>query len=419
MFIVGGGIVGLFCAYYLRRGGLSVTVAERGPVGGPQSCSSGNTGFVGTQGSVPLAEPGVVAQGLRYLLNPQSPFYIKPRWDPGLARWLWLFRRACTPQQAQAGYQVLLRQKKRSLEILGEVCADGPLAGLFVTPGLLVACKTEAEFEKVAASVPHAVASGVPMRVLSPAELARLEPDAGFAVAGAVCNDEGAALLVPEFVAGLGQELASMGVQVWPGTEVTGFEAGPAGGGRVIRRVRTSRGDVRAGEVVVAAGAWSAASLRPLGIRLPLEPARGYSVTVSTASGGPRRPVLLSEGKVALMPQGEQLRIGGTLELSGLDLKVSARRVEGIMATVRDFLPGLDLGQDVPQAWSGLRPCSPDGLPYVGRIGSFANLSVACGHGHVGMGLAPASGELLAQLLTGQAASSDPAALRPGRYLSQ
>ncbi len=135
--VIGAGIVGLFCAYYLRQAGASVTVVERGAVGGPQSCSSGNTGFVGTQGSVPLAEPGVPSQGLRWLLNPRSPFYIKPRFDPELARWLWHFRRACNEQDAMAGFSVLLDLKRRSLDILRQLCAANGLAAAFSAAGLL------------------------------------------------------------------------------------------------------------------------------------------------------------------------------------------------------------------------------------------------------------------------------------------
>jgi D-amino-acid dehydrogenase len=409
--VVGGGVAGLFCAYYLRRGGASVAVLERGPIGGPQSCSYGNTGFVGTQGSVPLAEPGVPAQGLRWLLNPQSPFYIKPRWDPELLRWLWLFRRACTAEAAQAGFGVLVELKKRSLQILRELCASGPLAPTFTMPGMLVACKTQAGLEKARHSVPQAVAHGVPLRELSAAQLLELEPDAGFDVCGALCNDEGAALYVPEFVIEFGRLLAGMGVAIHADTEVTGFETA----GRGVSKVRTARGDFRPGEVVIAAGAWSAQCARQLGVGLRLQPAKGYSITVKAAPGVLRRPVLLSEGKVALMPLGDQIKIGGTLELTGFDGAVSGRRVEGIMNTVRSFLPGLELG-GTTETWIGFRPCSPDGIPFVGRADGHRNLSFVCGHGHVGMGMAPATGELLAQLVMGELPASDPAPLRIGRY---
>jgi D-amino-acid dehydrogenase len=409
--VVGGGAVGLFCAYFLRRGGASVAVLERGAIGGPQSCSYGNTGFVGSQGSVPLAEPGVPAQGLRWLLNPQSPFYLKPRWDPELLRWLWLFRRACTEEAARAGFTVLVGLKQRSLQILQEVCAAGPLAATFTMPGLLVACKTQAGMEKARQSVPQAVAHGVPLRELSAAQLQALEPAAGFDVCGALCNDEGAALHVPEFITGFARTLAGMGVQLHPDTGVTGFERA----GAAVTRVRTTRGDFRPREVIIAAGAWSAQCARQLGIRLCLQPAKGYSITVKAAPGALRRPVLLSEGKVALMPLGDQIRIGGTLELTGFDYAVSGRRVEGILRTVRSFLPGLDLGPTT-ETWIGFRPCSPDGIPFLGRAEAYDNVTIACGHGHVGMGLAPASGELVAQLVAGQPTASDPAPLRVSRF---
>jgi D-amino-acid dehydrogenase len=199
------------------------------------------------------------------------------------------------------------------------------------------------------------------------------------------------------------------------GTDVTGFEVAD---GR-IRRVRTTRGDFTPDEVVIAAGAWSAQCARKLGLRLPLQPARGYSITVPVPRGAPRRPVLLSEGKVAIAPFGDRLRVGGTLELSGLapsglDGAVPARRIDGIRRTVRASLPALLL--DDAEVWSGLRPCTPDGIPFVGRAPAHRNLYFSCGHGHTGMGLAPASGKLLAQLMAGEPPDADLAPLRVERF---
>jgi D-amino-acid dehydrogenase len=430
--VIGGGIAGLCCAYFLRRRGAAVTVLERGAIAGPQSCSYGNTGLAGTQGAMPLAEPGVPAQGLRWLLNPESPFYLKPRLDPQLAAWLWRFRRHCTERAAQRGFRVLLELKKQSLQILRELCAAGPLAACFAADGMVVAFKTAQAFDKAAGSVAGAVAAGVPLRVLTPAELATLEPGVEFDIHGALYNSEGARLRVPEFIDRLGRLLEGMAVRVRTGTDVTGFEVAD---GR-IRRVRTTRGDFTPDEVVIAAGAWSAECARKLGLRLPLQPARGYSITVPVPRGAPRRPVLLSEGKVAIAPFGDRLRIGGTLELSGLapsglDNAVPARRIEGIRRTVRASLPGLPLcwpGGTTPpdpparalpgdaEIWSGLRPCTPDGIPFVGRAPAHRNLYFSCGHGHTGMGLAPASGKLLAQLMAGEQPDADPAPLRVERF---
>lgn len=409
--VIGAGIVGLFCAYFLRRAGASVAVLERGPVGGPQSCSYGNTGFVGTQGSVPLAEPGMPAQALRGLLNPASPFSIKPRWDVELLRWLWQFRRACNEQDAKAGFGVLLEMKKQSLEILRELCAGGSMAACFSAPGLVVAFKTSQGFDKASAAVPQMVASGVPLRVLDPAELRALEPDAEFDICGALYNTEGAALVVPDFLLELARTLDGMGVQVAARAEVVGFGVT----GRKIEQVQTTRGAFRPGQVVIAAGAWSAQCAGLLDIGLQLQPAKGYSITVTTPRGAPSRPVLLSEGKVAVLPLGDRLRFGGTLELSGSDTAVSGPRVNGILQTVRAYLPHLERTQ-ILETWSGLRPCTPDGLPFLGRAEPYRNLSIACGHGHIGMGLAPASGKLIAQVIAGQPPDADLAPFRIDRY---
>src|SRR5437868_4563142 len=341
--VVGGGVAGLCCAYQLRLAGCSVVVVERGPLGGPQSCSSVNTGFVGTQGAAPLAEPGVLGQGLRWLLNPESPFYVKPRLDPALLSWLWHFRRACTAEAAQAGYFALLEMKRRSLAILREACTGETLT----SKGMVIAYKTDAALEKARSAVPQAVERGVPLRVLEPGELAEIEPGVTFEIAGALFNSEGAYLRVPEFIEELGKTLAGMGVLIFPDTEVTGFEVS----GREIRRVITDRGDFRPGETVLAAGTWSTACARKLGVRLKLQPAKGYTVTLDTPPAAPRLPWLLGEGKVAIAPLGERLRFGGTLELSGMSWTVSRRRVDGILRTVQAHLPGLDLSGKI-DIWS-------------------------------------------------------------------
>ncbi|MEU6999759.1 FAD-dependent oxidoreductase [Nonomuraea sp. NPDC046570] len=401
--IIGGGVAGLFSAYHLRLSGCSVAVVERGPIGGPQSCSSGNTGFVGTQGSAPLAEPGVPAQGLRWLLNPESPFYIKPRPDPALLAWLWHFRRACTAEAAQASFRILLDLKQRSLAMLRDLCTPDTLTA----NGMVVAFKTPQAFEKAARALPP----GVPLRVLEPAELSALEPGVEFDIAGALYNEEGAYLRVPSFLTELAGTLTGMGVDLHEHTEVTGFETT----GHRVRQVRTTRGDFRPGETVIAAGTWSAACARKLDVKLRLQPAKGYTVTVKTSPGAPRLPVLLSEGKVALTPLGDRLRLGGTLELAGLDGRISRRRVDGILRAVRSHLPALDTSATL-DTWSGFRPCTPDSLPYIGRAAPYRNLVIACGHGHIGLGLAPAGGRLVAQIVSGAEPDVDLTPFRVDRY---
>ncbi|MFI6041547.1 NAD(P)/FAD-dependent oxidoreductase [Nocardia sp. NPDC051321] len=408
--VVGGGVAGLFCAYHLRRAGASVTVLERGALGGPQSCSYGNTGFVGTHGAAPLAEPGMRSLRSLGMLSADAPFYVKPSADRELLRWLRLFGRSCTPAAAAAGFRTLIGMKKRSLEILLELCESPSIAATFESPGIVLAYKTAQGFADASRAVSRTVANGVPLRVLGRGELEELEPKTRFDIRGALYNPDGAYLHVPEFVVEFGRVLREMGVEICEHTDLTGFEV-TAG---TIERLHTNRGDYRPGDVVVAAGAWSTECARMAGVGLTLQPIKGYSVTMDMPPGGPSRPVLLSEGRMAMVPLGDRLRIGGRLELTGMSTAISERRVRGMLRTVGEYLP--DLAETrTRETWSGLRPCTPDGVPLIGRTG-LRNLVVAVGYGHIGMGLAPAGGELISHILAGQDPTTDPTPLQPDRF---
>ncbi len=356
--VVGGGAVGLFCAYHLRRAGAGVTVLERGAVGGPQSCSAGNTGFVGTHG---------------------------------------------------APAPILLDLKGHSLRILRELCASGPLADTFAVPGMVIAYRTAEEFERARQVLPALVARGIPMRVLEPGELAAMEPELELAVHGATYNEEGAYLRVPAFLTEFAAVLAGMGVEIHSDTEALGVEVD----GRTVRQVRTTRGEFRPKELVLAGGAWSGHLAGTLGVRLPLRPVRGHAFTMGAPA--PRRPVTRAEAVLAIAPAGDGFRVGGGSEPVGLDATVSAPQVDRMVDTVHQYLPGLN-GVVPKKVWAGLRPTTPDGVPFIGRAPRYRNLSIACGHGHIGMGLAPAGGRLLAQLVAGERPDLDPAPFRVDRY---
>jgi D-amino-acid dehydrogenase len=358
--VIGGGVVGLFCAYHLRHAGCGVAVLERGPVGGPQSCSAGNTGFVGTHG---------------------------------------------------ATVPVLLDMKKHSLGILRELCASGPLAAAFAAPGMIIAYRAAEEFEQACRAVPALVARGIPLRVLDPGELSVLEPEMEFAVHGATYNEEGAYLRLPNFLCELATVLEAMGVEIHPDTEALDVEVLD----RTVRQVRTTRGDFRPKEVVLAGGVWSPSLAGRLGVRLPLQPVKGHAVTVRGPA--PRRPVTLGAGDsvLAIAPTSDGFRLGGVREHVGFDSAVSPHQVDAMLRTVREYLPRLGHAEPVG-AWTGLRPTTPDDVPFIGRAPRYHNLSIACGHSHLGMGLAPAGGRLLAQLIAGERPDLDPAPFRVDRY---
>ncbi|WP_330180819.1 FAD-dependent oxidoreductase [Nocardia sp. NBC_01503] len=409
--VIGGGVVGLCCAHQLRQRGATVTVLERGALGGPQSCSYGNTGFVGTHGAAPLAEPGMRALAVPGATEPDSPWYIEPRADAELTRWLEHFRRACSVEAAAAGFRTLIGMKRRSLQILLELCATESIAATLESPGIVLAFKTAAGFDDARRGVERTVAAGVPLRVLGPGELGELEPKTVFDIHGALYNPEGAYLHVPDFIVEFGRVLSDSGVDIREHTEVAGFEVRE----RNIVRLNTTRGELRPGNVVIAAGAWSAACAHMAGVDLLLQSIKGHSVTVAMPPSAPCRPVLLSEGKLAMVPLGDRLRIGGQLEMTGMSTEVSERRIRALLRTVREFLPALEETPTL-HTWSGLRPCTPDSLPLIGAAGDLGNLLIAAGHGHIGMGLAPASGELIAQLLAGEQPQTDPIPLRPNRF---
>jgi D-amino-acid dehydrogenase len=398
--VIGGGVAGLFCAYHLRRAGAGVAVLDRGPAGGPQSCSAGNTGFVGTHGAAALAEPGL----LRSALRRDGPLYVKPRWDPGLLRWLWHLHG--TNGQA---VPVLLDMKQRSLEILRELCASGRLADTFAAPGMIVAYRTAQGFEQACRAVPTLTARGVPMRVLDPAELPGLEPDLEFDIRGATYNEEGAYLRVPDFLLEFSRALQDMGVPIHQRCEAIDFEVA----GQTLRQVRTTRGNLRPAQVILAGGAWTARCARKLSLDLLLQPVKGHVVTVRAPV--PRHPVTLGEDRMAIAPTGDGFRVAGVREVVGLDAAVSRHRVDGLLRAVRDYLPGLEAAKPA-EVWTGFRPTTPDSVPFIGRVRRYQNLYIACGHGHIGMGLAPAGGRLLAQLVTGERPDMDPAPFRVDRY---
>ncbi|RPH39581.1 MAG: FAD-dependent oxidoreductase, partial [Planctomycetota bacterium] len=201
--------------------------------------------------------------------------------------------------------------------------------------------------------------------------------------------------------------------RVLPQTEVLGFERN----GPRIASIQTSKGTFRAEEIVLAAGSWSPSLARSLGLRLPIQPAKGYSIGLSNPATPPAVPLLLMEAKVGVTPMGRFLRLAGTLELGGLDLTINERRVDAIRRRSREYLEGLDALQEL-EVWRGLRPCSPDGLPFVGRPGAIENLIIATGHAMIGLSLGPITGKLVAELAARQKPSFDPALFSPDRFAS-
>ncbi len=407
--MIGGGVEGVCSAYYLVRAGWDVTLIERGDV--CAGSSYGNGGLIVPGHAIPLAAPGVWLQGLRWMLDPESPFYIKPRLDAELVAWLWRFRGACTAGHVQRSLPLLRDLSYASLALYRELAAVDGLEFGFRQDGALKVFLTGAALEASVRDARLLEAAGIAVKILDAAGAREVEPSLAPGVVGAILLPDDAHLVPDAFVRGLASVGKRLGVDVRTDTEVLGFRTA----GRRITRVETTRGDFGADQVVLAAGAWSPALARMLGIRLHIQPGKGYSVTYRRPANGPRLPLLLGEARVGVTPMDGRLRFAGTMELAGLDLSINRRRVAAIVRAPHRYLTGLD---DLPvvQIWRGLRPCTPDGLPLIGRPERLDNLILATGHAQIGVSLGPVTGQLVSQLAADEKPLVDVTALRPDRF---
>ena len=411
--VCGGGIVGLCTAHYLARGGFAVTLIERNAEG-TDSCASGSAGYVSPSHLAPISAPGMVWQGLKWMMNSRSPFYIKPRFDPELIRWGWLFARSCTREHTRRAAPVLRDLCLAGRQLFVELAEQTGNAFELRTEGLLNLCKTPQALEHEAHGLARlADELGVEARVLDAKQTAEMEPGARLDVAGSVYFPIDAHLTPAKFIPALVALLKEHGVIFHWNTSVNGWHAEA---GRVTG-VATSAGELVADEYVIATGSWAPQTTRSLGLRLPMQPGKGYSLTIEEPRFKFTKPLILTERRVAVTPMGDKLRFGGTMELSGHTDYVRAERIEQIISAAQSYFPDFradDFADTKP--WFGYRPVSPDGMPYIGRFAQPTNLTAACGHAMLGVTLAPITGLLVAETLTGRKPSVDMTLLNPDRF---
>ncbi|MGH3112231.1 MAG: NAD(P)/FAD-dependent oxidoreductase [Gaiellaceae bacterium] len=393
--VVGGGVVGLCCAYALGKAGADVTVVELGKVG--RATSAGNAGWITPSLSAPIPAPGVMGQALKWMLKSDSPLLVRPRLHPSFLRWSWSFWRSCSPARYGAGLRATLALNARTLELFDELRAAGVEFEMHST-GIVFAALSGDTVEHYSEMFHDLRDAGYddPVDVLDAGGIHELEPALARSVVGGF-HVHGDRCVRPEtLVDGLATHLRGSGVELVEQAEVLDLVQASNGGG--TWRIVTRTDELRAERVVVAAGVWSRPLLSRLGVRLPLEAAKGYSVTATGRGARPAHPLYLTEAKVGFSPFAQAARLAGTLELTGLDLSLNRGRIDAIVRAassyLRDWSPA-----DVQLEWAGLRPLAPDGLPFIGAVPGLANLYVAAGHGMLGVTLAPATGAALAPLV--------------------
>ncbi len=405
--IIGAGVVGLCAAYYAARKGFHVTVVDGGPEG-KEGCSYGNAGMVVPSHFMPLAAPGMVALGLKWMWNPESPFYVKPSLNPELLAWAWKFWRAANPEQVRRAAPLL-----RDLSFASRACFEELARGHdfgFTEKGLLMLCRSEHALEEEGAFAEKARALGVPAEVLDARQAAAMEPDIRMDVAGAIFFPKDCHLSPDRFMAFLKGELGTLGVAIQWNTPVTGFAAEG-------RTIKAANADIEGDEFVIAGGAWSPTLAAQVGVNIPMQAGKGYSLTLRSPRQLPKLCAILTEARVAVTPMGETLRFGGTMEIAGRNEEINPVRVRGIIKSSLKYYPDFT-AEDFAgvKPWCGLRPCSPDGLPYLGRAGRHDNLVIATGHAMMGLSLGPVTGQLVAGILAGETPAHDLSLLAPDRF---
>lgn len=407
--VVGAGAVGMSIAYQLAGRGLDTTVIERGPVG--VGTSSGNAGFVVPSHVIPVPEPGMFSLAVRSMLSGKGPVTVRSPLSPGLWRWAAAFLRNCRPQAVEAAAPALAALGNLSAGLFKEWLAAEGIECAYEPNGLLNVFGGGREFAEGRRRAEWEAKFGVPIQILDGDGAREKEPALNGSVTGAVFYPDDAGLDPGRFMAGLAEAAVRRGVKVVPNTEVLGAETG----GGTVRRLITTRGEIRTGEAVLAAGVWTRQLAARFGNRLPIQPAKGYSITVRRPRRGPRLRMLLGEKYVAVAPMGGFLRMSGWFELGRLDSRLPPARLAQVERNARSRLQ-LDSDLRVAQRWAGFRPVTPDGLPVIGRAPGWRNLTYAAGHALLGLSLAPATGRLATRVICGEPTEIDIGPCSPERF---
>ena len=394
--IIGGGIIGLFAAYYLQEEGHEIHLFDKGDM--LDGCSFGNAGMITPSHFVPLAAPGVVAQGIRWMFSVSSPFYVKPRMDMDLVQWLWRFYRSCNKKQAEAAMPVLLdfnlEGKKMYRAFYEKTGVDFKLE----ERGILMLYKSAKKEKEERAVGEKAAALGVETKFLDKNKVNEFETGTEVNALGGVFWPCDAHLYPNILMRHLLNLLKNNGAQFYSRKSVTDFETN----GNKVAAIICGNEKYTADVTIVATGSWSGILLKKLGVKLLIQDGKGYSITLPKPTERPNYATIFSEAKVAVTPMGDDLRFGGTLELGGLNSSVNKKRIKGILNSIPQYYPNLKVEMPSEKnVWRGFRPCSPDGLPYIGRLKKYDNLILATGHAMMGLSLGPVTGLMVKNIICG------------------
>ncbi len=407
--ILGGGAIGLACAYYLLRAGRGVTIIEQNTTG--SGSSHGNCGTITPSHAPPLAQPGMVTKALKWMLTPDAPFRVAPRLDFQLFEWMLQFAQHCNWRDYQRITAVKAPLLLRARELIGELVRTENLDCEFAQSGTLYVHRDAASFEQ-AAGMPKALADcGIVMQALDGARCREMEPALNASIVGGYFNPGDARLRPDRYAAELARVVQAKGGEIFESTRITGFRRER----ERISAVLTDHGEFDAQDIVFALGAWSPQLARQLDLHLPIQPGKGYSITYTRPQRAPRMPLTLRERSVCVTSWDFGYRLGSTMEFAGYDTSLNRARLDALKRGAAEYLIEAE-GPQIVEEWYGWRPMTYDDLPILGRPAKLKNLMLATGHGMLGVTLSAVTGEMIVQLLTGRETPLDPAPFAPARF---
>jgi D-amino-acid dehydrogenase len=409
--IIGGGVIGAFTAYYLQKKGWAVTLLEKDRFG--CGASHGNCGLIVPSHILPLNSPEILIKGFKWLFKKDAPLLIKPRFDPDLFKWLVQFALNCRRKNIMASAYGRSELLKGAIGLYLSLIQEEKLKFDWEILGALHAFCSFDELESHKSVDDFTAQFGISGKMMNREDALNMEPTLGNDIVGAWFYNQSAQLRPEALLGELRRLLTQKGVEIIEKTKVTGFRTNS---GRAVSAI-TNKGDLRAGQFVVATGAWTTRLCKALGFRLPIQPGKGYSVTMQRPSGGPSIPCFFEEAKVVATPWPNGLRLGGTMEFTGYDESLNRHRLEALLQASKRYLKQMD-PSGIEEEWCGWRPMTPDGLPIIDRLPPLKNVMIAAGHNMEGISMAPGTGKLVSEMVSGDPPHIDPSPYRIARFLT-
>ena len=392
--IIGGGIIGLCSAYYLQKEGHKVTVIDKSDF--TSGASYVNAGYITPSHIISLAAPGMINKGIKWMLNAESPFYVKPRFNADFLRWTWLFKKASTHKKVESSINVIKDINLLSRELYEDIKASKDFDFFYQHKGLLMCYQTEKAGEEEWKVGQRAIKEGLKVEHLTREQVQKLEPNAGLDVNGAVHYHSDAHMTPNEFMYQMKSYLKKNGVSILSNEEVLDIVVS----NNKVTEIKTKNLQIKSDEFVIATGSWTQQLVKKLNTKIPIQAGKGYRINVAKETNI-TIPSILMEAKVAVTPMNGFTRFAGTMEVDKINHKINPVRVNAIAKAAEKYYNGLKIEQsDINNAACGLRPCSPDGLPYIGRLSKVKNVTVATGHAMMGWSLGPATGKLVSEIIS-------------------